>query len=197
MVMVSARHRFAYVAIPKTGSSSIVRHLTTHYGAVAKGRHHSAKCKVPSGCLCWTAVRNPWVRLISWWDAWTFGYVGVKHPPNDKPSHTCTFAEFITFLTDNRECKDPMTRHIRYPQHMYAQQQPCTRLIHIENLEEEFAALPFAGKAPFGKRQNVGSWRNRGAPRDFYAQDGALEAADRYGMVQECESLGYPKEIPE
>ena len=198
MPFVSAKHRFVYIAIPKTGSSTMIPYLKDHYGAVGQGEHHAASCSVPDGYLSWTVVRNPWLRLLSWWDAWTFGYTGDPHPPKDRPNHTCSFAEFVGFLVDNREGEDlPATaRSLRYPQHLYVEQQPCTRVLKLENIDEEFASLPFARPVPFGERRNAGKWRDRGAPEYFYRMPGVAGALARYDIVGECEALGYPVGIP-
>lgn len=198
MPLMSARHKFLYIAIPKTGSSTMTVYLKAYYGAIEQGRHHAAEYSVPAGYLCWTVVRNPYRRLLSWWDAWTFGYTGIKHPPKDRPSHTCSFAEFVVFMADNREGEElpPQIRTIRYPQHLYAQQQPCTVLIKLENIQDEFSSLPFAKPIHLGERRNAGRWRERGTLRDFYGQPGMEEAVVKYGIVEECEALGYPVEIP-
>ncbi len=199
MPLRSDKHQFLYIAIPKTGSSTMTRYLKSHYGAIEQGRHHAAEYSVPDGYLCWTVVRNPYQRLLSWWDAWTSGYRGREYPPKDRPKHTCTFAEFVMFLAVERKGADlpKQIQMIRYPQHLYAQFQPCTVLIKLENLQDEFRSLPFAKPIPFGKRQNIGKWRDRGTVQDFYGQSGVAEAVVKYGVVDECEALGYPAEIPE
>jgi len=199
MPLKSDHHRFLYIAIPKTGSSTMTVYLKAHYGAIEQGRHHAAEYSVPAGYLCWTVVRNPYRRLLSWWDAWTFGYTGVKYPPKDRPKHTCSFAEFITFLVDSREGADlpALIRTIRYPQHLYARQQPCTVLVKLENIQGEFRSLPFAKPIPFGERRNIGKWRDRGTLPEFYAQAGVAQAVVKYGIAEECEALGYPVGMPE
>lgn len=198
MPLKSDHHRFLYIAIPKTGSSTMTHYLKAHYGAIEQGRHHAAEYSVPAGYLCWTVVRNPYPRLLSWWDAWTFGYIGREYPPEDRPSHTCSFAEFIAFMADNRDGEDlpEQIRMIRAPQHLYSQYQPCTVLIKLENIQDEFRSLPFAKPIPFGQRRNIGKWRDRGTLQDFYGQPGVAEAADKFGIEEECEALGYPVEMP-
>ncbi len=199
MPLMSVKCEFLYIAIPKTGSSTMTVYLKAHYGAIEQGRHHAAKYSVPVGYLCWTVVRNPYRRLLSWWDAWTFGYTGKTHPPKDQPKHTCSFAEFIGFLVDNREGEDLLVavNMLRYPQHRYIEQQPCTRVLKLENIDEEFASLPFAKPVHFGERRNTGKWRDRGAPEYFYRMPGVAGALARYDIVSECEALGYPVGIPE
>ena len=81
---------------------------------------------------------------------------------------------------------------MRSPQDQFINVHPCSRVVRLENLTEAFAALPFGGPEMFG-RHNAGSWQ--GSVSDFY-DDVATSEAIRYGVVGECEALGYPTEIP-
>jgi len=145
---------------------------------------------MPAGYLAWATVRNPWVRLLSWWHAWTHS----RRAPND-PVQGCTFPVFIAFLTDNREGADlpKNARHMRSPQQQFIAAQPCTRVVRLEHLQEDFAALPFGSPQVFGNH-NPGCWK--GSVSNFY-DDLATAEAIRYGVIEECEVLGYPLEVPE
>jgi len=188
LAVVSDRHRFVYFGAPKTGTNTVVRVLRSVYAGRSVGGYHSASVPAP-GYLAWATVRNPWVRLLSWWHAWTHS----PRAPKD-PVQGCTLPVFIAFLTDNRQGADlpKNAPHMRSPQDQFINVHPCLRVVRLENLTEDFAALPFGGPEMFGRR-NAGSWK--GSVSDFY-DDVATSEAIRYGVVGECEALGYPTEIP-
>jgi len=190
MAVISDQCRFVYFGIPKTGTNSVASILRSSFGGRAIGGYHTASVSVPPGYLAWATVRNPWTRLLSWWHAWTHS----PRAPKD-PVQGCTFLAFIAFLTDNREGDDlpKNAKHMRSPQQQFIAVQPCSRIVRLEHLAEDFASLPFGKVESFG-RQNPGCWK--GGVASFY-DDLATAEAIRYGVVEECAALGYPAEIPE
>ncbi len=190
MAVISDLHRFVYFGAPKTGTNTVTRVLKSSYA----GRHifgyHSSSSPMPADYLAWATVRNPWTRLLSWWHAWTHS----RRAPKD-PVQGCTFPVFIAFLTDNREGGDlpKNAKHMRSPQQQFIAVQPCSRVVRLEYLAEDFASLPFGKVESFG-RQNPGCWK--GGVASFY-DDLATAEAIRYGVAEECAALGYPAEIPE
>lgn len=190
MGIVCHAHQFVYFGCPKTGTNTIVRVLKDKpYRGVSFAAYHSADGPVPDGYLAWATIRNPWTRLLSWWHAWTHS----RRVPAD-PVQGCDFPTFIAFLTDNRTTDlVHQNRFLRAPQHIFIGAQPCRATVRLEHLEEDFAKLRFGGSPKFG-RHNTGCWN--GSVASFYG-DPATKEAIRYGVAEECEALGYPKEIPE
>jgi len=67
-MIVSHEHRFVYVALPHTASTSTRSWLVKEYGGVKEGADHSAY--FPKGCedyLFWTITRDPFDMACAMW----------------------------------------------------------------------------------------------------------------------------------
>ena len=191
MAIICHSRQFVYFGCPKTGTNTVVRALKDEpFRGVNLGSYHSATDPgAPKTYFAWATVRNPWTRLLSWWHAW----VHSPRMPKD-PVQGCDLPTFIAFLTDNKRTGLTASNHwLRAPQHEFIAAHPCNSVVRVEHLAEDFAELPIGRKVPFG-RQNRGCWE--GSVASFYC-DLATKEAIRYGVEEEWEVLGYPKEIPE
>jgi hypothetical protein len=174
--------------------------LRDQYAGKTVGRYHGSEWEIPDNCLAWTVVRNPWVRLASWWRSLVCNDglrspVHKKHEPEITPPCR-TFAEFLQFMIEHRHGDDlEDQRDQRQPQHIFAARQPCTAFVRLENFAEDFAKLPF-GKAG----QGLGGRRNQSdldtKPLTHWYDDKAVEMAIHYGVLAECQAFGYPEELP-
>ena len=131
MAIICHSHRFVYFGCPKTGTNTVVHALKDKpYRGVSFVSYHSATGPVPEDYFVWATVRNPWVRLLSWWHAWTHS----PRAPAD-PVQGCDLPTFIAFLTDNRETDlVHQNMYLRAPQNVFAAAQPCTALVRLENV---------------------------------------------------------------
>lgn len=65
-MLINHEYRFVYLAIPRTGSTSITRTLYNHFENSIKMGHH--RMDVPDTCIeyyIFTTVRNPYFRALS------------------------------------------------------------------------------------------------------------------------------------
>lgn len=105
-MIVSEKHKFAFVHIPKTGGSSITSMLAPHldktsptdgFGwqcAFHKTPMHYRFTRVPANFFSFTFVRNPWDWLVSMYDS------GACKRWFQKPD---TFQTFIELACSNPE----------------------------------------------------------------------------------------------
>jgi hypothetical protein len=118
--------KIVFVAIPKTGTRSVVDYLEEHFNArKAKGTHtHSSD--IPARLknhYSFTIVRNPFDRMVSYW--WST----CKRPGSPKRMG------FETFLL-----QEGLRGGFQYP---YFKLNRFDKVIRYENLERDFMKLPF------------------------------------------------------
>jgi hypothetical protein len=73
-MLVNKRYKFLFVHIQKTAGSSICDNLQELRGTKYLGRQHSflSHYKIPGGYFKFAFVRNPWERLVSWYNMMTY-----------------------------------------------------------------------------------------------------------------------------
>lgn len=90
-MIVSDKHRYVYIAIPRTASKSIAQWLAAYYDGHVVGKHHSVD--VPHRCrdyLVWTMGRNPYDRAVS-------GYYAAHNDSTaPAPAEGCSFEQYMT-----------------------------------------------------------------------------------------------------
>lgn len=198
-MIVCSKSRWCYLAIPKTASKSMHRHLQGRtYGGVSRGQYHSAVFQRPSPqWLIWSIVRHPYERLVSWW--WFMCRSRRRKQRKDEVAKfgEMDLADFITHLIDHyhgQNVPDQPDQH--KPQHHFLAISSVDRIVRLECLREEFDSLPFsAGDGGWiprikGSAERT-SWEDGGKSwLDHYDQD-ALDLANEYGAAEEAEAFGY------
>lgn len=199
-MIVSAAHRFCYLAIPKTGSKSMHQFLEQNpYGGRRAGSaYHGNVFTKPGPTWCvWSVVRNPYARLASWW------WFTCRANRSNQPNHEREFwgdkdlTFFVRWLADHVDGNDvPHQRDMRQPQHVFLSRCEVDRVIRLENIAEEFDALPFAHgdghRIPRVRQASERkSWMDGGKTwLDYYDQE-TLDLANEYGAADEAEAFGY------
>lgn len=115
--------KVVFVAIPKTGTRSIVTYMEDHLNAKKFKGSRTHTVKIPTRLknhYAFTVVRNPFDRMVSYW--WST----CMRPKGSR-------MEFEAFLQGNR-------RSHQYP---FVTNNKLDKIIRYENLDEEFAAAPF------------------------------------------------------
>lgn len=87
-MVISNKHKYIYIANPKTGTTSVERLLvndyagsTRHDSSEISGKHAGSNWLIqhtPSDYYAFSFVRNPWDRLVSW-----YGML-QKHFPDER-----------------------------------------------------------------------------------------------------------------
>lgn len=130
---VLPQYRLLYLATPRTATRATERTLA-QFGGQKVGPDHNTmfNIKNPNGWDGWTfftAVRNHWDALVSWFflDWWTRReYPGLPVLWNNN------FSEFVPTLVQN------VKKHF-LPRQMYGIHQPhCTHIMRFENLQADF-----------------------------------------------------------
>ena len=73
-MLVNKRYKFLFVHIQKTAGSSICNDLLELRGTKYLGKQHSflSHYETPRGYFKFAFVRNPWERLVSWYNMMTY-----------------------------------------------------------------------------------------------------------------------------
>lgn len=119
--------KVVFIAIPKTGTRSVVDYMKTHLCARRYPDTRTHEEIVPAALkkhFAFTVVRNPYDRMISYWWSTCMREGGAGH----------SLEEFL---------KRPIQPNIREFQHPYIERNRIDKVIHFENLVQEFKQLPF------------------------------------------------------
>jgi len=139
-MILSHKHRFLYVGLPRAGSTSLHRFFDRPQWEIdphwAKYQHAA---EVPEGCenyLRWTCVRNPYSRLVS---LWQFSNVNLELVPHGRAITLPEYLNWISALPDDTpHCfwSWPMTRYLRWVL-------PVDRVLRLETLAHDIRSLAF------------------------------------------------------
>lgn len=184
--------RIVFLAINKTGSSSLWTWMDEHRVAYLMNRYREAedrKLRIISeakrkGIPCFTVVRDPWARAVSSWQ-WCMKTKGLA---------PCTFEEFLRMPLEG------MTSQQRFhtlPQwrHVVDEQGSIDYLDHVGRLERlaetgewlaDTLGLPRPRELPHLKRSGGEDWRQHYTPaaRELVAET----------FRRDFELFGYPLE---
>ncbi len=139
-MIVSHKHKFAYMAPPKTGTTSMEDHLTTHYEGVkweyqetprANGgidRHGMGLKEEWSDYFVFATVRNPYTHELSKWDyfrrmCWA--------------QHILKECESLYVILKQHEEYEPPPNCVKFKLNAY---------VRMEHMQKDFEKLPFAKK---------------------------------------------------
>ena len=193
----SEKHKFVYLAIPKTGSTSIRRILRDRFDAVClRDGHDNVIPPEFKNYFTFTCVRNPFHRIVS-------SYFHVHRKTNQIiPVDQCWSKFHMVSM-----CKYLRTTyrldHYAYPQDeedQFIVGNEHTRLdqaIKLESLEEDFAKLPFVTERINFPNENtvqrqilLGNNKPLRIPSELIA-----EIPTRYH--EDFERFGYEKTVPD
>ena len=116
--------KIVFVAIPKTGTRSIVQYLEKYFGAKKGARTHEDT--IPPQFrkhYSFTVVRNPFDRIASEWWAHCC-----------RPKGKWYGMGLMTYI------KKPKWREFQHP---YLKNNNLDKVLHFETLEDDFKTLPF------------------------------------------------------
>jgi hypothetical protein len=132
-MIVSDRHKYVYIAIPRTGSVAMSCWLTEHYGGRQVGGHHSRRvADAYADHLVFTVVRDPYCRMLS---AWWFCCQRPSPHPDFPPG-----LDFGSFMERWRRY------HAGLTQVQYVDEAGCTEALHLELLSTQITRLPFVSQ---------------------------------------------------
>jgi hypothetical protein len=154
-MVVNDTHRFVFVSTPKAGTHSMFAFLSERYGTPRGPRPFHGRIVPPeaAGYFTFAVVRNPFSRAVSCWWHLLFREGGIGYRSLWRPVvGGVGFREFMEWLVANQH-NPPHYRGdvVLFPQHVWLDGVRCSgrrvemdAVLHLERIEREFAALPFA-----------------------------------------------------
>ena len=133
-MLINHSQRFVYLAIPRTGSTSILRCLYKCFPDSIKAGHH--RMDVPVDCYeyyIFTTVRNPYKRLLSHYrHRYRYYKELIAHWSFDEYVKNIVNERMKDYKLNNDPpcCKYPFTKY-------------KTDFIKIEDMNERWSSLPF------------------------------------------------------
>lgn len=188
---VSRKHKAFFIAVPKTGSSSVSRVLIRDYGFVRRKRHHGVRFQMlrrlhrRRGFMVIAGVRSPYSRAVSLWDdvrtrKWRDpALMRLRRQFRDRP-----FEEFAELLATRPQINKLL------PQAEFLEGVPVTRLIRYESLCDDLCALPFVETPLHLPRAKPGRYRRDW--REYYTTDATWEAVERWASA-DFQNFGYAR----
>ena len=199
-MIYSHEYKYVFISTPKTGSHTFFKLLPEEFAGVrqTQGGYHSRL--MPSGALehtVFSTVRNPYERLVALWNS-------LLHNPNDSFGYRDTwmrvlkndsFATFCKFAADHHDKIErlPEVRlpALMTPQHRwYAGMPERVVPLHLENIDEEFHALPFVDKRvtiPHELKRDHATWDDLKTDENIHnATIWAGEDFEKFGYTKEC-----------
>ncbi len=181
-MIISNKHKYVYLACPKTGSSTTVNLLHDHYGGKyvrdSRGSYVGHKRDVPKKCenfFVFSTVRNPYPRMVSLWWEDTSGpmkkrRVWVRRKESyawvDNKRFGMRFYDWLEHIRINK-------RQIFCSQTEFFSLVNLDCVVHLERFDQDFAKLPFVSSLPeidvIGRAgESKGSLGHYGDYRDYY-----------------------------
>jgi hypothetical protein len=190
-VIVSEKHRYVYIAVPKAGSQAIARWLVENFDGSAVGYHHA--WRVPptyADYLVFTVVRNPYERCFS---AWWFR---CQEPSRQRgnPLSGWPFDRFMGSVLAHRQSNrrpDPAGTAASMTQKQFAELSKARLAFQLER-PQDLALLPFVAPEPVAlPHQNETASKPRGSFADHF---GAAEEQLVWDYcAEDFAAFGYPR----
>lgn len=142
-MIYSIKHKYFWVSVPRTGTSSMMSFLIENYTGNRHGMWHQLQIpKQYAHYHRFMVVRNPFTRLASWWRWCVYG---KKHPYGVAFKDT-SLLYFLQWLVDHQHDCD--TRNLKYwcNQTEFAEEYKPNTVLKLENIKEDLLKLPFVSK---------------------------------------------------
>lgn len=206
-MIVSDKKRFVFISNPKTGTHSMFDVLENNpeFAAKREGKQFH-EWKVPQRAknyIKFSTVRNPYSRIVALWNSLLMAGAreGGEIPKKYRQTYmhvigSDSFEDYCKFCAENRDTIEH-TKIIRYPllsipQWRWYQEYlpPDTKPLKIENIQEEFNALPFVEKEimiPTKLKRKHETW-------DELKNNNIIEYVNHWAE-KDFELFGYEKEV--
>jgi hypothetical protein len=143
--------------------------------------------ELSKGFFSFTCVVNPYARLYLVYSHYRYKSSDKRY--NYMKAGSWSFADFVI---DQVHCSDSLIPRVRPQVEYLPESLDCT--LHLENLIEEYAAVPFADEVPLNRK--VLSNQNASVRWiDIYTKSLCALVYNRYR--QDFERFGYGAELPE
>lgn len=144
-MIISEKHKYVFVSTPKTGTHSLFDYLKTDWdGVQAEGLYHRKDIPAEAaGYHVFTTVRHPFARTVSIWNSVTRvdPYRDI-YVPLVGGEDFATFADWLMDF-DPDDLQTEKGRALLDIQSDWLKGIAVDHVLHIERVDEDFAALPF------------------------------------------------------
>jgi hypothetical protein len=187
-MMLSDKHRFAFSAITKTATQSVLQVLREHYHGYLEGGVAMHSMKPPARAaeyFTFTVCRNPYDRAVSlWWstckrDVDKYGF-RAKCPRADD------FTSFMKWVATTRPDHE-LTR----PQWLHIHGVRIDRVLRFEHLADDFKSLPFYSGEPAEWPRNNTTIENRLPWQQYMSRDSVRWIHEWCGL--DFDKFGYER----
>lgn len=206
-MIVSHRHKYIYLALPKTGSIGMRNILIEHFAGERYKPHHLVV--IPKGCedyLVFTTVRNPYARFMS-----LFNFVR-RMPKHRLYPVATTEIEFARWLADKTiepsieftqdevdyfypEFRPELMKGREPNQTEFLSMSRQATILHLEQLNHEFFQLPFVEEPDFDVMPVINADPNgpNGVPVEMLKANPELEEAIYQWSGPDFINFGYTR----
>lgn len=197
-MILSRSNKYVFISTPKTGTHTFFKLLREEFDGERLGPdyHRTAMPKNVNGYTIFSTCRNPYDRLVALWNS-------LLHAKDDKNGYRDAWIsalrsdEFLPFCRFAAKHKHNIERlnKVRTPTLMMPQHRWYNRLpknvipLHLENIHEEFHALPFVNHEctiPHMLKRRHSSW-------DELKTDEIIACANEWAG-DDFQMFGYSKE---
>lgn len=194
-MIISIKHRFAFVSTVKGGTNSLYRVLNEHFEGARYGTfHHNDVSDIPPNWFLFTTCRNPYTRAVSvWYSSCMRGEdrYGLRQLcPN--PDSFEAFAEWAALMQSQLGRLTLAQQELLRTQTQHHAGIPFQRILRVEQLEQEFNTLPFVG-ANYIQIPELNSTQSLRSNTDEHLTDRAILAVRRW-MQPDFDNYGYSLE---
>ncbi len=195
-MVISIKHRYAFVSTVKGGTNSLYRMLIDQYSGARYGTfHHNDVSDIPPNWFLFTTCRNPYTRAISiWYSTCMRGKdrYGFRQMCPD-PDSFVAFAEWAALMQSQLGRLASTQRELLQTQTQHHAGIPFQRILRTEQLEQEFNTLPFVG-SEYRQLPALNVTHSQRSCLEDYLTDRAILAVRRW-MEPDFENYGYSFEF--
>lgn len=197
-MILSRKYKYVFISTPKTGSHSFFKLLQDNFEGERQwpGFHRTEMPSNTEGYTVFSTCRNPYDRLVALWNSLLFAKPD-KHGYRDtwmSVLRTDDFGAFCEFAANHKNDIEQVAKvrmpTLMIPQHRWYRHMPDNVIpLHIENINDEFHALPFVDKQvdiPHALKRNHASWNDLKTDEVIhYANIWAGEDFEKFGYTRE------------
>lgn len=196
-MVVSHDYKIVFIAIPKTGTRSILHYMEEYLNGHMYENHKTTVPREFRNYFTFCVVRNPYSRIVSHW------YSGSQRGEHCKKYR---FAEvlgkdspsldlYLDYLLNKESYEDRLRWPFEVRQVDYLHNR-IDAMLRFETIEEDFASLPFVrqGTSLGFHNPTVSTWKSNPIPRyhwTVYMTDSVVEKINTY-FAEDFSRLGYP-----
>lgn len=195
-MVISPKFEYAFVSTVKGGTNSLYDILVKHYEGIRYGDFHCNDVhEIPPDWLIFTTCRNPYVRAVSiWWSTCMRGKDRYQFRQLcTNPDSFEDFAEWAASVQADLHSMGDSQRQLLMTQSARHGEIEFDQILRMEQLETDFAALPFVqtlNRAIPQLNPTVGQRLSA----ENYLTERAIAAVQNW-MSTDFDRYGYSREV--